>query len=353
MTTQTKKKATRKLSNLDFSKEGAAVALVGDIVGGAANGHTTLIMKSRKKKLSQEEIFKAQQVRITMELPEFLEKFFYLWDEDADLLAAMMGYDFSMATPELESPLDSEGGDGGAEAPEGMDDVQESAASAMDLQAKYQQYITDKVASFEILKSLKESDDISLALAELPEDKWNTLIAEQEVLEKSVSQAYLKKSTKGASASEEDSSTTVEKQVEPSGSEVTTEGKQMPIETVEKSALIAVQKALDEKTELLQKALEKVEAFEQAQKEAVTKARFDKVEDALKDKAKAEILFKGLNLIEKEDDFDATIDVLKSISALIEESALFVEHGETIDEGQSATKESNVAKALKAKLKVA
>lgn len=40
------KRARRKIKSLDFSQEGAAVALVGPAVGGPANGIPTLIMKS-------------------------------------------------------------------------------------------------------------------------------------------------------------------------------------------------------------------------------------------------------------------------------------------------------------------
>jgi uncharacterized membrane protein len=78
MTQPTKKKATRILKEFDFSGEDSAVALVGPAVGGAANAKTTVLMKSLNSKYSPESIKKMQQIQVTLELPEFLRKFFYM-----------------------------------------------------------------------------------------------------------------------------------------------------------------------------------------------------------------------------------------------------------------------------------
>ena len=87
---ENKQKAKRKLKGFDFAKEGAAVALVGPSVGGPANGIPILIAKANN--FSPEFIKKMQQIQVTMELPDFLEKFFGIWGSDAEVLARLMGY---------------------------------------------------------------------------------------------------------------------------------------------------------------------------------------------------------------------------------------------------------------------
>ncbi|MEG2307295.1 MAG: hypothetical protein RSB94_08150, partial [Erysipelotrichaceae bacterium] len=60
MTTENKRVAKRRLVDIDFSKEGAHLALVHKDQGGAANGYTTLVMKATDK-YSPEFIQKASQ----------------------------------------------------------------------------------------------------------------------------------------------------------------------------------------------------------------------------------------------------------------------------------------------------
>lgn len=86
------RKAKRKLTDINFEKEGSHLALVHKVQGGAANGYSTLVMKATDK-YSEEFIKKASQVKVTLSLPDFLEKFFHVWGEDAELLATMFGYE--------------------------------------------------------------------------------------------------------------------------------------------------------------------------------------------------------------------------------------------------------------------
>ncbi len=85
-----KVKAKRKIKALDFTGDNAAVALVSKDQGGPANSVETLVIKSQN--VSLEYLEKMQAVKVTMSTPEFLRRFFSLWYEDADVLAAMMGY---------------------------------------------------------------------------------------------------------------------------------------------------------------------------------------------------------------------------------------------------------------------
>ncbi len=72
----------RRLTNIDFSKEGAHVALVDK----AANGHDVLIMKAA----DSEEINKAE-VQITLDVINFLTTFFNMWSWEAATLAEIFG----------------------------------------------------------------------------------------------------------------------------------------------------------------------------------------------------------------------------------------------------------------------
>lgn len=72
----------RRLTNIDFSKEGAHVALVDK----AANGHDVLIMKA----VEDEEINKAE-VQITLDVINFLTTFFNMWSWEAATLAEIFG----------------------------------------------------------------------------------------------------------------------------------------------------------------------------------------------------------------------------------------------------------------------
>ena len=58
-------KAKRRLSNINFEKEGSHLALVHKMQGGSANGYKTLVMKSVDNR-SPEFIEKASQVKVTL-----------------------------------------------------------------------------------------------------------------------------------------------------------------------------------------------------------------------------------------------------------------------------------------------
>jgi hypothetical protein len=123
---------------------------------------------------------------------------------------------------------------------------------------------------------------------------------------------------------------------------------------VEKSAVVSIQKALDEQKEQLTKALEIIAVFEQDKKELVIKsktAQFAVVKDL---KLQAPIVKAALSL-ESDDDFDAFLAAITSMMANIqtsqefmEKSALFTELGAAVSD-ETAVKESAVARILKAK----
>lgn len=299
MTTVTRPKAKRKLKDISFEKDGAHVALVSKDQNGPANGHAyTLVMKANG--FSPEAIEKMQQVKVTMELPDFLRKFFSVYYEDAEVLARMMGY-----------------------VPPEKDDSKEWS---------YEDYIQEKIDSFEIIKSAHDTDNLSSVLTKLNEEQYLSLLKDQEMLEEKLTKATAE---------------LAKKSTEPKIKETKMEENQ--VEMVEKSALAALQKALDDQAAELQKARDLLIKLEEEKVVAKAVARKAEVVAAIKDEAKAEVLFKAVKDASDED-FQAVVKALSEINALVEKSALFTETG-AAGETEPEVKESAVAKAVKANLK--
>lgn len=311
METKTKRKATRVLKDLDFSKEGCAVALVGPSVGGAANTYTTLIAKSLN--FSEDFIKKMQAVQVTLELPDFLERFFGLYGSDAEVLARLMGY------------VEDE-----------KDDVEE--------ENYWENYIQERLSAFKVLETLNESESVQKSLADLTEEEYLSVLTDQKYLEGIIEKAKIQKDAAGVSGATKSPKGRVSKKKEiPMTQEV---------EMVEKSQLAAVEKALAEQQTLLQKALETVAKFEAEKKEAITKARFDSVKQAVASEEIATILFKAVGLVEDEAVFVEVVKALGDMKALVEKSAMFQEVGASAEESAPAIEESGVTKLLKAQFGV-
>lgn len=386
----TKRKAKRKLSNIDFTQEGCHIAIVSDEQGGPANGADyALVMKSTAQ-FSDEFIEKMQQVKVTMELPDFLRRFFNMYYEDAEILSRMMGY-VPPETPEEEyEAVDS-----------------------------YEDYIESRLEAFEVIKTLHEAQDLTKALSNLDEESYMALLQDQERLEK-VFKKLDKNSADPVNKQEEQKGSTevnsevgadteaeaiakaenptekfvlykqngaggweptnvkanfkvvtltkAENKIEVNTEETMTDKSKdtqeqdVTVEVVEKSVFEALEKAakqteadkealekaINAQKEELTKALALVEQFQAEKKEALNKARFASVKEAVKDEAKAEVLFKAANLIEDQKVFDEVVDVLKQLTNAVEETDMFVEKGADVEgEGAEVKKESAVAAHIK------
>lgn len=400
----TQRKAKRKLSDISFEKEGAHVALTSKSQGGPANTHDyALVLKSNK--FSEEFVEKMQQVRVTMELPDFLRRFFSLYGDDVEVLARMMGYE----KPESEEaePMES-----------------------------YEDYIQSKMEAFEILKSAHEADSLADVLSTLDETEYLAMLNDQERVEKAfeelekaykpkvgdmvtwnssggeatgkvtkivtdgsidvpdtnfsvkgteenpavmikiyrdgkptdtmvghkaatlskVQKSLTQESAPAASADGNDTSTNagveniegVSTSVNKEELEKSKMEDEVKVETVEKAQFELVQKALDEQKVQLQKALETIAQFEAEKKEAINKAKTEKVKAIVKDESKVEAIAKAALSLESEDDFNAFLDAMQAMVTTVETSEMFVEKGASTQE-EPAVKESAVAKLLKAK----
>lgn len=300
-------RAKRVLKDVTFQHEGAHVALVSKEQGGPANGYNySLVMKSA----SPEFIEKVQSVTLTMELPDFLQKFFYLWDEDAEALAYLMGY---------VEPVENE--------------TQESAD-------EFQNWCAERIGSMATFKSLKDEASRTEVLASLNEDQYIALIKDQEMIEKAMCGGR-KKTVKAEDANVEHQTEEVKPEVKPEDTP--------KVETVSKAQFDEIQKAFDSIKTELEKANNTIAEYVRKEKEALKKARFEQVLAAVADADKANTLFKALDLIQDEKEFQAIVKTLGEMTALQNQSELFKEAGVEAQGSEEIEEESSVAKLLKAK----
>ena len=121
-------------------------------------------------------------------------------------------------------------------------------------------------------------------------------------------------------------------------------------QVVEKSLFEAIQKEAQETKELLQKALADVAKFQQEKQEQVAKQRKSEVLAAVKDEAKADVLFKAVKDAD-DADFQAVVKALGDLVAAVDKSDLFVEKGAVVESQEDNLDHlSAVKKAVMAKL---
>ena len=296
-------KAKARLKDLTFDHDNAHLALCSKEQGAANNQENAVIFKSAN--FSKELIEKAQRVQVTMELPDFLEKFFDMWYSDAQVLARLMGY-----VPEEE-------------------------------EYEYTDWIQERVDSFELLKSLHEAKSLPEEMAKLSEDQISQILDDQEMIVKSLKEF---ESSQGVDNSAE---TKVE-EVEPVGSKTIKKGKKMTqaVETIEKSKYVEIEKQLQTQKEEFQKAKDQLEALNKEKAEALIKSRTNALQDVLKDEASVEVVMKAAGAVDAEK-FEALVGVFKKQADLLDKSELFKEKGVTVETEEVS--ENLVAKLLKAK----
>jgi len=292
-------KAVRKLTNINFESEGSAVALVGKEQGGPANGRQTLIFKSlNTEEVKEEDIEKASQVTVTMNIVEYLHRFFDLWYEDATVLAKVFGYN----TEE--------------------DDVESDTW--------YSEYIQEKVDAVVIMKSLvldKGLEDIKKAVAELSPEDYLKVIKSQEIFEKNIDKAR---------ASIKKSSESPEGVIEPKGSKTPSVDDKVNKEEsmtdfISKSALDtivneAVTKAVAASNAKVEEAEQIIKQYKEEKKATVEKARKASIAEVEKEAEAAEALFKSLESVD-DTTFDSVIKALKKKDEQLATSDILKEAG--------------------------
>ena len=314
----TNKKAKRVLKNIEFeSSETSHIALVHKDQGGPASGADyRLVMKSNN--FSPEFIQKMQAIQVTMTIPDFLERFFMLWDEDVEFLSQLLGY--------VEPPEDEQA--------EAVDD--------------YNKWIEERFQSFSIIKSLHEAKNLPDALSKLTEQDYFDVLTDQAVIEKALTEF-----TKGNKPKANTSAKNVENtKVEASASKKKNPKKETKMtqetEMVEKAKFVEIQKQFEDQKIALEKAMEQLGKIEQEKKEAIVKSKTDAVNAVVKDAKHAETVLKAALALEKQEDFDALVNVFKSMQETIEKSVGFTEVGASVQAEEKA-EESKTMQFLKSK----
>jgi len=266
----------RKLKSFNFEAEGSHVSLVGPAIGGPANGYTTLITKATEG-IPLAFVEKADMVRVTMTIQDFLRRFFSLYYDEAEVLAGILGFNVDME----ESTEDS-----------------------------YQDYIQSQIDSVELMKSLFKAENITKAISEVTTEQFDTLLKDQLLVEKAMS-------------SQEGVSKQNVKQTKEDVTPMSTEN----LDVVQKSDLEAlIEKAVGPLKTELTKANETIEAFKAKEKEQVSATRKAALKDAVKDEEKAEVLFKSFSNLTDEE-FTSTVETLKAMTTAGDAGELFTEKG--------------------------
>lgn len=303
----------RVLKDLDFSGDKSHIALVHKDQGGPASGADyKLVIKSR---LDPEIVAKAAKIRVTMDICEFIERFFHIYGSDAMVLASLMGYE--------------------------MDDEDEPQS--------YEDYIKEKVSAFEIFEEMEESEDPEEMMKSLSGDDYIKVLKSQALVEKAFRKQdrLAKKNPAGNTAKEEDTEVVKSNESVNSNAKVDPSGENTKDKKMDE--IVSLQKALDDQKVELEKALAAVAAMEAEKKEQVLKSKIAQIAEVMKDQVQAEIVAKAALKLESEEDFTSFVQVIKSLHEQIEKSALFQEQGTTIDtEATQKVSESRVSELLKA-----
>jgi hypothetical protein len=336
----TERKAKRKLSNIDFSGKDAHIALVSKQQGGPASGADyKLVLKSAK--YTDEHLEKAAKIRITMDIEDFLVRFYNLMYEDAEVLARALGFDTA----------------------------EEDMSEDEDKEQTYEDWITSRVEAIEVIKQLEQSENINKTLSELDPEDYLALLRSQQTLEKAMkSIAKAKKDSSSAvkTVAGEGATTAVasakevgtkEAKAVPSGKKTKTEKSNMTenvtvtetektVEVVEKSAFDELQKSLKDQKEQLTKALETVELYKKKEQESILKARKEQLKTTLVEDEKVEALFKALSGVDEEL-FQGAVKALEGLMLVQKSSELFKEQGASSATEQQP-EETALMKAIKA-----
>lgn len=315
-------KAKRKLTDFNFDHEGAAVALVGPSVGGAANGRTTLLTKSVEG-VSKEDVEKATMVQVEMNIVDFLSKFFDLWYDDARVLAKIMGMDTEVEPQETTN--------------------------------WYEDYINDRVEAVTIMKSLvidKSMDEIKKAVADLSSQEYLTVLKAQEQFEKNFD-GVAKAVSVNKSSSVKAEGVTVSKDTISPSVDIKKEEEDTMSEFVSKSAMdVAIQEAVEKANQVnqakLTEALDIIKQYEQEKVAVIAKARLASVSEVEKDEAVAQEIVKSLEGVSDEA-FEVVIKALKKKESQLVESDLMKEVGTqgreaVAPEGQQENKTAELLK---------
>lgn len=326
--------AKRRLSDINFEKEGSHIALVSEEQGHGANGHHYALVMKATENLSDSFLEKASKVKVTMEITDYLERFFNLYSSEAELLARALG--FTTDNKEENDPDYS----------------------------YYQDWIESQLASIEVMKSLKDSENIANVLAALDENKYLDFLNDQSKVEKCLNRIDLVKNLNTNKNSKQklvlkkdvnDSKIKVNKNILKEineGSKNMSKNTVQVIEHVEEVEVVTkaqydeLLKSVSDKEALLTKALAEVEQYKLEKAAVIAKARKDQLVNVCGLET-AEIVFKACEKAE-DVDFELLVKRLSLFKDQVENSNLFKEVGASA-KVEAETKSESVSKAFRAR----
>jgi hypothetical protein len=331
-------KPSKKLSDITFEHDDAHIALVSKQQGGGAVGHNyAIVLKANK--FDPVEVKKASKVQVELEITEFLTRFFYMCQVDAEILARTLGFTTKMQEKMIleqkEKMLENEEVKIDPEYPSYDSDAEE-----IDM------YVTSKVQSLNIMKALHNEATRVETMANLTKDEYLQLLKDQAMLEKAMKKVEALKakesnSPASAAGSEDTTSVNVDK------SKVSQPAKSDKLDKLENKVMVEeLQKALDNQKVELEKALAQIAEFEKAKKEALVKAKTDKIAEAVQDEQLAAILVKAGLTLDSDEDFNTYVGAVRTLSEKIEKSALFREEGVSAHQEQKEVKKTSGVAAI-------
>ena len=331
-------KPSKKLSDITFEHDDAHIALVSKQQGGGAVGHNyAIVLKANK--FDPVEVKKASKVQVELEITDFLTRFFYLCQVDAEILARTLGFTTKMQEKMIleqkEKMLENEEVKIDPEYPS-----YDSDAEVIDM------YVTSKVQSLNLMKALHNEATRVETMANLTKDEYLQLLKDQAMLEKAMKKVEALKakesnSPASAAGSEDTTNVNVDK------SKVSQPAKSDKLDKLENKVMVEeLQKALDNQKVELEKALAQIAEFEKAKKEALVKAKTDKITDTVQDEQLAAILVKAGLTLDSDEDFNTYVGAVRTLSEKIEKSALFREEGVSAHQEQKEVKKTSGVAAI-------
>lgn len=283
--------AKRRITSIDFSKEGAHVALVSKTInGGPANQYDVLLTKGMQD-ISEDVLQKAAEVRVELSFVDFLRKFFDMYYSEAEALARFLGYEIS---DEDVTPM------------------------------THEQYIDSQIENMTLLKSANKSADLNVFLKELGAEETVQLLEVQSKLEKAFGeQPNVLEDNPDNNQLEENSDMHDIEEIMKSA-----EGQAFLAAELEKAkdeGRAEIQTQLDEAVADLEKALNTIDEHEKQKAEAEAALRKSRLSEVVGED-EVEELFKSIGGLEDEA-FETVLKSFESKTKAMDESDLTKEVG--------------------------
>lgn len=298
-------KAKRILRKMSFEGVGSSVALVGQSQGGPANGITTLVTKSTQKPedqkgVSEEEIIQkaADDVSVNMSIMDFLVQYLDLWYDDAEIVAALLGFSKEEVNNSFNESLDS-----------------------------YADYIESKIDNIKLNKSATAQGFLT------KHANFKQLLTK---------------------AKEHQTKTVNEEGNEPMSVEQTPTHNESIQEMINKAVeehKAEIEKAYAEKSAKQEAELAILKAAEDRRQESAYSEKAEALKAVVGDSVDTEALAKSLRAVEALPEAEATLTVLKSLQDAQKQNGVLVEKGLNTGSESEETSESakieNLVKSLR------